>query len=244
MCVTNRKIPTLGVTIFSVITLLLSLVMAVFAIRFNNSGLTKNLGEFDDYTNEAFLILLGASCVALVASICGLTVSCCKKKICTIIFGCVLLPAASCVLLFGFTLALVSNTDSSTLTQFCSEDPNYEAEANSKYIASARESVAELDDVMGNFVSQQMCSETCPCNAITDPTVAESWTDMSESDLNKYNRTKTGGSEYIPLNFLDANAGRSYDTFKACYEEIRSGKANVNPEIKDTYTKISNDPAF
>ena len=89
-----------------------------------------------------------------------------------------------------------------------------------------------------------MCSETCPCNAITDPTVTESWTDMSESDLNKFNRTKTGGSEYIPLNFLSANAGRSYDTFSECFEDIRSGKARVDQEIFDAYTKISNNPAF
>ena len=77
-----------------------------------------------------------------------------------------------------------------------------------------------------------MCSENCPCNAITDPTVAGSWTDMSESDLNKYNRTKTGGSEYIPLNFLSANAGRSYDTFLECFEDIRSGEAVVDPKVE------------
>ena len=55
---------------------------------------------------------------------------------------------------------------------------------------------------------------------------------MSESDLNKYNRTKTGGSEYIPLNFLSANAGRSYDTFLECFEDIRSGEAVVDPKVE------------
>ena len=73
MCVTNRKIPVLGVTIFSAITLILSLVMVGFAVRFNNSGFSKDLGEFDDYTNEAFVILFAASLIAFVASVCGLT---------------------------------------------------------------------------------------------------------------------------------------------------------------------------
>lgn len=115
MCVTNRKIPALGVTIFSAITLILSIVMVVFAIRFNNAGFSKDLGEFDDYTNEAFLILFVASCIAFIASVCGLTLYCVKKKLFAVIFGCILLPAASLVFFFGFTLATISNTDESTL---------------------------------------------------------------------------------------------------------------------------------
>ena len=49
-----------------------------------------------------------------------------------------------------------------------------------------------------------MCSNTCPCfNA--DPKVAESWTGMSESDLNKFNRTKVNAAEYIPLEFVSTS---------------------------------------
>lgn len=245
MCVTNRKIPVLGVTIFSAITLILSLVMVGFAVRFNNSGFSKDLGEFDDYTNEAFVILFAASLIAFVASVCGLTLFCVNKKVLTILFGCVLLPAASLVFLFGFSIATISNTDESTLRQFCSDDPNYQAEKDSKYINSARTSVADLDETMGNFVSTQMCSNTCPCNIVDDPSVGESWSSMSESDLNKYNRTKYSDANYIPLLFLSQSAGsRSYDTFKDCFEDIKSGKVVSSQQIKDAYNQISKDPKF
>lgn len=88
-----------------------------------------------------------------------------------------------------------------------------------------------------------MCSNTCPCFN-EDVQVAESWMGMSESDLNKFNRTKANAAEYIPLDFVSASAPRSYDKFKDCYEEIRSGKATVNKEIKDAYNEIAKDPAF
>ena len=138
MCVTNRKIPSCVVAIFSSITLVLSLVMIILAIRFNNSGLSSNMGEFDDYTNEAFLLLLCAAIVTLIASLFGLVLYCCKSKCCAVIFGCLLLPTASFVLVFGFTIGVISNTDESTLRQFCSDDPNYQGEKDSKYISRAR----------------------------------------------------------------------------------------------------------
>ena len=154
MCVTNRKIPAVVVAIFSSITLILALVMVILSIRFNNSGLSSNMGSFDDYTNEAFLVLAIAALITLVSSIYGLVLYCCKNRFCAVIFGCLLLPAASFVLLFGFTIATISNTDASTLRQFCNDDPNYEAENNSKYITKVRKNVETIDDTMGDFVSK------------------------------------------------------------------------------------------
>ena len=115
MCCTNRKIPSIVVTIFSSITLLLALVMVILSIRFNNSGLSEPLVEFDDYTNGAFVILLCSSLIALFAGMCGLTLYCIKSRFCAVIFGCLLLPAASAVFLFGMSIAVVSNTDQGTL---------------------------------------------------------------------------------------------------------------------------------
>ena len=115
MCVTNRKIPAVVVAIFSSITLILALVMIILSIRFNNSGLSSNMGSFDDYTNEAFLVLTCSSLLALFAAIYGLTLYCCKNRCCAVIFGCLLLPAASCVTLFGLWIATISNTDAGTL---------------------------------------------------------------------------------------------------------------------------------
>ena len=184
MCVTNRKIPAIVVAIFSSITLILSLVMIILSIRFNNSGLSSDMGSFDDYTNEAFLVLVCAALIALFSGIYGLVLFCCKSRFCAVIFGCLLLPAASFVLLFGFTIATISNTDASTLRQFCKDDPNYEAENNSKYITKFRKNVADVDNTMGDFVSKQMCSENCPCSNKDYPDAVKQWTEMSEPDLN------------------------------------------------------------
>ena len=115
MCCTNRKVPAVVVTIFSSITLLLALVMIILSIRFNNSGLAEPVGEFDDYTNGAFVVLLCAALIAMFAGMCGLTLYCCKSRFCAVIFGCLLLPMATCVFSFGMSIAAISNTDESTL---------------------------------------------------------------------------------------------------------------------------------
>jgi len=83
------------------------------------------LGEFDDYTNTAFLALGSATVVTIFAGIFGITLYCCKFRLCAVIFGCLLLPAASFVFIGGFMIGLISNTDEATLQQFCSDDPNY-----------------------------------------------------------------------------------------------------------------------
>ena len=149
MCVSNRKIPEVIVAIFSGVTLLLAVVMVVLAIRFNQSGLSSDLGEFDDYTNTAFLSLGMAAVVTILTGIFGLTLYCCKHRLCAVIFGCLLLPAASFVFIGGFMIATISNTDVATLRQFCSDDPNYESENDSRYITRARARVEEIDGTMG-----------------------------------------------------------------------------------------------
>ena len=163
MCVANRKVPAAIVTIFSSIIVLLSLVMAILAIRFNTQGITSSLGEFDDYTNSAFLILLTSAIVALLSGIFGLFLYCCKNRFCAVMFGCLLLPSATAVFCFGLSIGAISNTSEETLHQFCKDDPNYQAENDSKYIQRARLNVAQVDKTMGDFVNLQMCSPNCPC---------------------------------------------------------------------------------
>jgi len=95
-----------------------------------------------------------------------------------------MLPAASFVFVGGFLLSSISNTDVATLRQFCSDDPNYESENDSRYITKARARVEAIDDTMGEFVSRQMCSKNCPCNGLDNQEAVKQWTEMSESDLN------------------------------------------------------------
>ena len=190
MCVTNRKIPAVLVAMFSSITLLLAMVMIVLSFRFNETlEQTSGKSDFDSYTNSAFIMLLTASLIAFFSGIFGLMLFCIKSRFCAVIFGCLLMPAATCVFVFGMSIATISNTDESTLRQFCSDDPNYEAENDSKYITNARENVANADKIMGEFVSKQMCSRNCPCYALDHEDIVTQWTEMSESDLNQYGRT-------------------------------------------------------
>ena len=115
MCVSNRKVPTVVVTILSTVILLLSLVMIILSIRFNTKGITTNLGEFDEYANNAFLVLLFSSLIAMVSGLCGISLYCCKPRIFPVIFGCLMLPAATVVFLFGFSISTISNTSEETL---------------------------------------------------------------------------------------------------------------------------------
>lgn len=116
MCVGDKRVPSLIVLFFSCVTLLLAFVMIVLSIRFNNSGLSSSMGDFDDYTNSAFLFLLGSALIALLAGGFGVGLYCMKSnRICAVVFGCILLPAASMVFIGGFTIATISNTDVSTL---------------------------------------------------------------------------------------------------------------------------------
>ena len=97
-------------------------------------------------------LLIGAF-IALFMGICGLCTKCCKHRFHAVLFGCFLLPAAGFVSIGGFSIATISNTDEATLRQFCNDDPNYESENHSRYIARARTAVEELDETMNSFVS-------------------------------------------------------------------------------------------
>lgn len=227
MCVTNRKVPEFIIMIFSGFILLMSFVMVLLAIKFNNSGITGDLGEIDDYTNQAFVGLLLGAFIALFIGIFGLCTKCCKHRCHAVLFGCFLLPAASFVFICGFSIATISNTDEATLRQFCSDDPNYESENHSKYVARARTAVEKLDETMNTFVSQQMCSKNCPCNAKDHEEYVTQWTEMSESDVNKFGRTHLDQADnMVPLVWVYVETNEDvYDNFLDCFNAIEAGTA-------------------
>ena len=100
MCFEERKIPACIVGTLSVITLLLSLTMVVLAIRFNNSGLSTDLGEMGDYANFAFYALLAASILALGAACCGIATCKWSNRCIAVVFGYTLLPAACIITVY------------------------------------------------------------------------------------------------------------------------------------------------
>ena len=123
MCYQERKLPAAVVGLLSFVTLALAVLMALLAIRFNNSGLTAELGTMDDYSNFAFSFLLGASAVAFLFACCGLFVCKIKRIGCTLCFGCFLFPVAIAITAFGFVLTGVSHSKEADLKEFCLRDP-------------------------------------------------------------------------------------------------------------------------
>ena len=88
----------------------------------------------------------------------------------------------------------------------------------------ARTEVADLDTTMNNFVSKQMCSKNCPCNALDNPEVIKQWMDMSETDLNKFGRTSKDYMDNMePLVFSWIESEKKYSVFQDCINDIESG---------------------
>jgi len=119
MCFEERKVPATIVCILSGITLAIAVVMILLSIRFNNSGISTDLGSMGDYANTAFYMLITASIIALASSVCGILSCACKNRLFVVLFGCTLLPAALIMTIFGVMLTGVSNTDEAQLREFC-----------------------------------------------------------------------------------------------------------------------------
>ena len=167
MCCNDRKIPAAIVGTLACFTLLLSFIMLGFAVRFNNSGITADMGDMGDYANDAFFGLAGAAALALLCSVCGLCTCCCKKRCCTVVLGCTLLPAAILICGFGMTLTSVSHTNEAELQEFCDEfnEEGYEEMTKrDKGAQKIRETISEVDIQLGQFVTSRMCSNICPCD--------------------------------------------------------------------------------
>lgn len=69
---------------------------------------------------------------------------------------------------------------------------------------------------------------------------------MSESDLNQFGRTKEEYADNMtPLVFsFESNNEQQYDNFQDCFLAIQKGTVNVDPDVKQAYDDITNDPGF
>jgi len=136
------------------------------------------------------------------------------------VFGCTLLPVWVTIFIFGSILALFSNSSKSTIEQFCDN-----VDFNSEQISESREFVSGIDDIIGNLVSQKMCSDVCPC---PDDETKEPWLAMEEAVLNSFGRTKRAFStqNLEPLVFFGGKGQKTYTKFEECYFDIRKGETS------------------
>ena len=166
MCFSERKIPACIVGGLSVITLILAVVMILLSVRFNNSGLSTDLGDLGDYANFTFIALMAASILALGAAICGILTCKFSNRCIAVTFGCTLLPAALIILVYGIILGGISHTSEEDLRQFCTEDYSQfeNTDPENQIMQTLKETIEEVDYRIGGLVSQTMCSQLCPCD--------------------------------------------------------------------------------
>jgi len=167
MCCSDRKIPAAIVGTLGCITMFLSFFLLSFAVRFNNEGLTTDLGQSDDYANQSFYMLGGVAAATFLCSISACFVCCCKYRWCTIIFGFTLLPVSIAILAFGMTLTSVSHTNLEEIQEFCSEysaDGFSDMSKRDQGAVKLREGIFEIDTKLGELVNSGMCSHICPCD--------------------------------------------------------------------------------
>ena len=199
MCFEERKIPAAIVGILSVILFILAVVMILLSIKFNNSGLSTDLGSMGDYTNVAFYILLTASIVALMSAICGCLSCKIKHRCITVCFGLTLLPAALAIVIFGVLLTGVSNTDEAKIKEFCvSNQEEFDSTKTSdKFLAELRGTIEEVDYKIGSQVSSVMCSNLCPCDRSEESSEVSAKWDAFIADaalLTKFDRCIAGST--------------------------------------------------
>jgi hypothetical protein len=169
--------------------------MIVLSIKFNNDGLSTDLGSAGQYANTAFYGLMTASIIALMAAICG-CISCKKSNRCiSMCFGCTLLPATIIILVFGIGISSVSSTKEDELREYCAQYETDGFEGVSKeeqVLLSLRETINDVDDTVGGLISSTMCSAVCPCDLdITDDNGTQAaWTAIFADDtqLEKFDR--------------------------------------------------------
>lgn len=93
----------------------------------------------------------------------------------------------------------------------------------SEYISEYRASVQDLDDIVGDLITERMCSSECPC---LDGEYKDYWFNMEEAVLNSYGRTKSSvATDFLtPLDFT-GSPETSYSTFAECFVDITTGQA-------------------
>jgi hypothetical protein len=116
MCLRERKVPAILVTVLSVILILIGILILIQAIVYElrTSVLNTDLGDWQDITlkvktfrQSTFGLLIAGSAVTMIIGCFGAMCLCkpCKRVYCSVIFGTVLLI---CWILFGVIGAVIT----------------------------------------------------------------------------------------------------------------------------------------
>lgn len=154
----------------------------VFNLGNEEEEASDSTNEISEFKNTAFTVLLIVSVIGVILGGCGVSLMFIKNRGCAVLFGCTLLPIWIIMFVFGIVIAVFSNSSKSTIIQFCDN-----VDMNSDYIENIRDMVGDVDDFLGEAISQKMCSDICPC---PDDGSSDPWFEMEEATLNSYGRTK------------------------------------------------------
>jgi len=253
----------------SFVILILAVCMIVLSVRFNNNGLSTELGSAGEYANLAFYGLMTASVIALMSALCG-CISCkSSNRCCTVIFGCTLLPATILVLVFGITVSSVSYTNEAELKEYCAryDTQGYEGMAKEEEMLLAlRETINDVDDTVGNLISTRMCSVVCPCDIeITDDIGTQAtWLEIfnDDAELEKFGRCRfevdgcdaskaiisfTSDEEREVFEEFAGYDIKSYKTFSECFDDMKDGNRTtdqVPEEDVKQYKELANSDQY
>lgn len=132
MCFTERRIPALIITIFSVIVIICGIIMIIQSCiyQITNSILTQDLGEYTstviNFKNASFGVLVSFSATAVILGTFGTCCLCRPFKssiIFPICYGFTLFGVWIVVLILGITLTAVSTSGQSVIQGFCDGNP-------------------------------------------------------------------------------------------------------------------------
>ena len=244
MCFSERKIPAAVVGTLSIITLLLSVGMGFLAVRYNNSGLSKDLGEMGDYTNFAFMSLLCSAILAFLVSICGLCVCKMNRPGLAICLGLMLFPISILVLVGGVVLTTVSHANEEDLTKFCVDNRADGVAAvddtKEEYMIKIRETVESVDYTVGNLVSETMCTDICPCD-LNGLAYEEQllWLNHDKAETSRAFVFIEGSATTKAKTGYDIPA---YKSFKECFDDLKEGKRDA-AQVSDVKVKEYKDLA-
>jgi len=251
MCCKERKTPARIICFLSTVIFFCAVGMIVLSFKFNNDGLSTDLGSAGQYANMAFYILITAAALALIVSLCGCIACKSPKRKLAVCFGCMLLPASILMLGFGVVITGVSSTKEEELRDYCNsyEELGYEGVSKKdQVLLSVRETINDVDETVGSFVSKSMCSYLCPCDLdLTNDENGskDAWLDVlsDQATLDKFDRCRTidldcpeekqiiyftSNEELAAFKLLTGFEIQSYSSFADCFNDLRSGNRDTS----------------
>jgi len=158
----------------------MGIVIIILGAKLHMSEIFKNSEEgssVEEIGRAAFIIMIIFASLAILAGVLGIiTANCNKKKICIGCFAFWSLIIGALFLVAGAILFAVGSASDEVIDEFCAGKMDY-----SEYFA---DTIADIDEAMGNTTAKYMCTDYCPCPYDLDRKL---WT--NETRANVFNRT-------------------------------------------------------